>query len=318
MILTQEGYLTLAGTTPTYYDYLKDHQGNNRVVINQTGTVQQVNHYYTFGGLFGEGIQTSNQPYKYNGKELDRFQNLDMYDYGARHYDAALGRWFTVDPLTEKYYSISPYVYVVNNQARFIDPDGKSPYYTEKGIFLGVDKRGFAGKIIISTMNNYLFAVNRNISLKDNKFIENTKLTAGAYSNIYTHILEESGYNTKMLIGNAVSVRTDDEKFNNPSEKKDLFISTTVFSDKKEFKVSINQSDEILPGILSTVENVQNALGEHEFKGHGIMRYSDRDKSHHKAYELQFDSETWEKTTSSFQEEMMKRYLNYLNYELQK
>ena len=98
MILTQEGYLTLAGTTPTYYYYLKDHQGNNRVVINQSGAVQQVNHYYPFGGLFGEGLQTANQPYKYNGKELDRFQGVNMYDYGARHYDAALGRWLTVDP----------------------------------------------------------------------------------------------------------------------------------------------------------------------------------------------------------------------------
>jgi len=124
MVLTEEGYATLSGTTPTYYYYLKDHQGNNRVVINQSGAVQQVNHYYAFGGLFGEGVQTSNQPYKYNGKEMDRFQNLDLFDYGARHYDAALGRWFTVYPLAEKYYSISPYVYVANNPVRFIDPDG--------------------------------------------------------------------------------------------------------------------------------------------------------------------------------------------------
>jgi|SRR5690554_1728634 len=72
MILTEEGYITLSGTTPTYHYYLKDHQGNNRIVINQSGTVEQVNHYYPFGGLFGEGIQTVNQPYRYNGKELDR------------------------------------------------------------------------------------------------------------------------------------------------------------------------------------------------------------------------------------------------------
>jgi RHS repeat-associated core domain len=124
MILTEEGYATLSGTAPTYYYYLKDHQGNNRVVINQSGTVQQVNHYYAFGGLFGEGIQTSNQPYRYNGKELDRFQNLDLFDYGARHYDAALGRWFTVDPMGENYYSFSPYVYCANNPVRFIDPTG--------------------------------------------------------------------------------------------------------------------------------------------------------------------------------------------------
>src|SRR5690554_412943 len=125
MILTEEGYITMNGTTPTYHYFLKDHQGNNRVVINQSGTVLQVNHYYPFGGQFGEGLQDSNQSYKYNGKEFDDLLGLNMYDYGARHYDPYSGRWIAVDPLVEKYYSISPYVYVVNNPVRFIDPDGR-------------------------------------------------------------------------------------------------------------------------------------------------------------------------------------------------
>mgnify|MGYP000877081357 CR=1 FL=1 len=123
-ILTEEGYIMLAGTTPTYHYYLKDHQGNNRVVINQSGTVEQVNHYYPFGGLMGESTAGGVQPYKYNGKELDRMHGLDLFDYGARHYDAAIGRWHTVDPLAEKYYSISPYAYCGNNPIRFIDPNG--------------------------------------------------------------------------------------------------------------------------------------------------------------------------------------------------
>ena len=87
-ILTSEGYITLSGTTPTYHYYLKDHLGNNRVVIDQNGSVEQVNHYYPFGGLFGEGTSNTNQAYKYNGKELDRMHGLDWYDYGARFYDS--------------------------------------------------------------------------------------------------------------------------------------------------------------------------------------------------------------------------------------
>lgn len=133
MMHTEEGYITFSGATPTYHYYLKDHQGNNRVVMNQNGMVEQVNHYYPFGGLFGEGLQTSNQPYKYNGKELDRFEGLDMYEYGFLFYDAARGGWRTVDPMAEKYYPISPYVYVANNPVRLIDPDGRDWYEVKNG-----------------------------------------------------------------------------------------------------------------------------------------------------------------------------------------
>ena len=107
LLLTEEGYVTLSDSK--YHYYLKDHQGNNRVVISQSGTVEETNHYYPFGGAFAS---TSNvQPYKYNGKELDSKKGLNWYDYGARHYDAALGRFTTNDRFAEKYYSMSPYQY---------------------------------------------------------------------------------------------------------------------------------------------------------------------------------------------------------------
>ena len=113
----------------TYYFYLTDHLGNNRVVADANGNIKQTNHYYPFGMSFAEGTVTSSQPYKYNGKELNTDRGLNLYDYSARYMDPALGRFNTLDPKAEKYYSISPYVYVGNNPMKFIDPDGKKIVY---------------------------------------------------------------------------------------------------------------------------------------------------------------------------------------------
>ena len=120
LLLTEEGYVTLSDNK--YHYYLKDHQGNHRVVINQSGTVEETNHYYPFGGVFASTSNT--QPYKYNGKEYDSKKGLNWYDYGARHYDAALGRCHTNDRFVEKYYSMSPYQYGANNPVNNIDVNG--------------------------------------------------------------------------------------------------------------------------------------------------------------------------------------------------
>ena len=68
-----------------YYD--RDHLGNNREVVDASGTLQQRISYYPFGAPHADPniiIAPSLQPYKYNGKELDLMHGLNTYDYGAR------------------------------------------------------------------------------------------------------------------------------------------------------------------------------------------------------------------------------------------
>ena len=103
--------------------------------------VVQVINYKTFGGLMGESTGGDTQTYKYNGKELDRINGLDWYDYGARNYDAALGRWHVVDPLAEKYYNVSPYAYCGNNPVNRIDPNGMEMDWVQSDTQMKYDRR---------------------------------------------------------------------------------------------------------------------------------------------------------------------------------
>jgi RHS repeat-associated protein len=67
---------------------------------------------------------TLEDKFTYNGKEKVDDLALNWLDYGARNYDARLGRFWSVDGRAEKYLSFSPYHYCANNPLRFLDVDG--------------------------------------------------------------------------------------------------------------------------------------------------------------------------------------------------
>jgi len=70
--------------------------------------------------------------YKFGGKEYQDEFDINFYDFGARNYDPALGRWMNVDPLAEKYYGVSLYTYVFNNPVQLLDPDGMRVEYVRQ------------------------------------------------------------------------------------------------------------------------------------------------------------------------------------------
>lgn len=132
------GYCSFdSNLNPTYHYYEKDHLGSIRMVVNENGTIEQVNHYYPFGGVYGDlGYNSELQRNKYIGKEFDHTSGLDWYDHGARMYDAAKGSWDRVDFLCEKNTSSSIYGYCHNNPILFVDPDGNDDYFSNNGNYL--------------------------------------------------------------------------------------------------------------------------------------------------------------------------------------
>ena len=123
------GYCSFdSNLNPTYHYYEKDHLGSIRMVVNENGTIEQVNHYYPFGGVYGDQTYNSElQRNKYIGKEFDHTSGLDWYDHGARMYDAAKGSWDRVDKLTYKCSEVNPYCYCLLNPILKTDLDGNAP-----------------------------------------------------------------------------------------------------------------------------------------------------------------------------------------------
>ena len=72
-----------------------------------------------FSTAYAYAVTASVQPYKYGSKELDRMHGVDLYDSEARWYDSLLGRTTTMDPLAEKYYSLSPYTWCAGNPLKY-------------------------------------------------------------------------------------------------------------------------------------------------------------------------------------------------------
>ena len=82
--------------------------------------------------LSSKAIAGLDNKFKYNGKEEQQrefsdLSGLEWLDYGARMYDAQVGRWQNLDPKSEKYNEFSPYSYSLNNPIKFYDPSGEEP-----------------------------------------------------------------------------------------------------------------------------------------------------------------------------------------------
>ena len=317
-VLVDGGYITLSGGTKYHY-YLKDHLGNNRMVVRADGTVEQVNHYYPYGGLTGESTGGSVQPYKYNGKELERMNGLDLYDYGARWMDSKIGaRFTTIDPMCEKYYGISPYAYCGGNPVNLIDPDGREPVYNARGDYLGVTSEGFTGDIMIYTgsikLNFESFSRNeleQNMSdyFKTYDAVNGSKrdgLSNDTKSKIWTNVV--SHFEGTQIYDEVFSLST----IPNNSIQFDRVDNASWYTNMKT--MNIYGADKY--NYETTVENLASSIIVHEWYSHAQKKVSNIYKSHRLAYKNVINwKPLWNKTTDKYKAFCLRQLRGYTEIE---
>ena len=119
--------------------YVTDYLGSVRAVVDGTsGAVYEASDYSAFGDESAVPLmQSGSVPAvitlrdAYTGKESQTPDFSTGYtDFGARQYSPTLRRWMTPDPLSEKYYGVSPYAFCNNNPVNFVDPDGEFPLFS--------------------------------------------------------------------------------------------------------------------------------------------------------------------------------------------
>jgi len=135
-------------------------------ILSTGPLIVQETHYDPWGvELSGLGYQYGGikvNPYLYNGKEANGHLGVNLYDYGARMYDPAIGRWFVVDPMAELAPDWTPYRYGFNNPLKYTDPTGMFEYsdgYSTQDSRNSTGSMSFSGTYEYRTINTDLITV---------------------------------------------------------------------------------------------------------------------------------------------------------------
>jgi RHS repeat-associated protein len=340
-----EGYVSHNSGTFNYIYQYKDHLGNIRLsyqdknddgVVNGSEIVEE-NNYYPFGLKhkgYNSVINGTEHKYKYNGKELQDEMGLNFYDYGARNYDPALGRWMNIDPLAEKSRRFSPYTYALNNPIYFIDPDGmeaKSPIFDSKtGSYLGNDSQGFLkGEVLFMDKEKFSNlkseskngVIDHNVAVDNSQSISELKSTESnmLLFNKATDFIDKTLYKffygenpTKELRGGSVQTASAELGIGSPYARP----VDTEFGNYHNVGGNIDVITQSFDNrkTLNTAANIFSNF-EHEFRGHGgradfniseLPSSKNYDNLEHKAiYKMQMNSPNFKFTSGAYRQHIL-------------
>ncbi len=257
------------GTEIRYF--LTDHLGSVRSIVDQSGTVKERNDYYPFGArhVRADYAQQGGNRYKYNGKEDQTTGNLGFLDYGARMYDAELGRWFCVDILTEKYFSLTPYVYCYNNPINAFDPNGMDgvllvwkdypaggiPYTGHAGVLLINNKTGVTKYYEYGRYDIAQLGFVNHYSVPNVIMDKNNRPTAESLNKVIKFISEQSG-KKKGKVYDASGFYFESDKFDEMNSFAQSRLKENENKERKKYSLLTNNCGDFATDVLKQDDRI--------------------------------------------------------------
>jgi RHS repeat-associated protein len=321
------------------YFYHPDHLGSSSFVTDAAGLVEQHMQYLPYGELFvNQQNSTYDTRYKFSAKELD---NETGYNYfGARYYDSDLSVWLSVDPLSDKYPESSPYMYVLGNPVKLIDPNGMSAvgpddyFDVETGEYLGSDKQyGVKTDDVRTITKEQWNNITNNKNTTDRQkalalhhtgkqLSTKNPLSAETETGIANHYYEEAGYDLNKLEGK--SITPSDGNYYSTNSRGELVPERAgmAYCDINDLGELIIAVDITSYGVENTIVNKWDFISifQHERGMHGRdwlagIPYNKNTKYawEQRAYNYQINTNwaTFQKTSPNFKEHIIKSAESY-------
>ena len=308
-----------------------NHLGSASWITDNGGIAIQHLQYLPYGEPFVDKRMSGyNERFTFTGKERDEETGYGYF--GARYMDYELTTmWLSVDPMSDKYPSISPYAYCAWNPVKHVDPDGRemNPVYDFDGNFLGNTKEGFTGEPIISTpkalarcMEFYEVSDISELSMEqvlsgfgetfDKMAKRENGLLSEAQEKIFTDIVSKmegtSVYDQTFSMNDIGGIiKYYNKGKNNPGN---------IGTDTRNGIIYANHQYDYYE---TTVENIQSSVVYHEWIGHLIMGWGNGNQmstaksggTHYMCYLSVISSPMFNKTSEKYQKFNLKMFNNF-------